>query len=114
MKMFDTFGLAISASAVVAILGLGSAEAGTSWAGTDKCHAPMVGVATSKGILGLGSANARVAVRHNWENSVARRYGTTFSNLDRARDVRWDCKKGAILLAKCVVTAKPYGPGIRN
>jgi hypothetical protein len=113
MRTFPEFCWAISISTIIAFWGIDSADAGKNWPITDQCHSRMEGVATSKGILGLGTANARLAARHNWENLVTKRYGTAYSNLDRASDIRWDCKKGAILLAKCVVTAKPCGPSAR-
>ena len=71
------------------------------------CVARMEGRATGQGILGLGTANARVFARNDWESRVADRWGSRYADLGRARAVRWDCKKGAILQAKCVVTAIP-------
>jgi hypothetical protein len=72
-----------------------------------RCRAPVEGAATATGILGAGSAKARVEARENWKATVASLYGRRYADLWNARDIQWDCKKGAILLAKCVVVAKP-------
>jgi hypothetical protein len=83
------------------------ADARSHWNRTGKCYPPLEGAATGKGILGLGSERAREAARDNWEASAEDRYGRAFANLSRARDVQWDCAKGALITAKCVVTASP-------
>lgn len=71
------------------------------------CHGRMEGRATGQGLFGLGTQNARAAAIADWQARVADRWGTRYSYFSRARGVRWDCKKGAILQAKCVVTAMP-------
>ncbi len=71
------------------------------------CKAPMEASATSTGILGAGTREARRIARYNFESAATDRYGFQYGNLDKARNVRWDCKKGAILQAKCIVTARP-------
>jgi hypothetical protein len=92
----------------IAVVGsLSGAEARSRWNPTGKCYPPLEGAATGKGILGLGSARAREAARDNWEASAEDRYGRAFANLNRAREVQWDCAKGAIVTAKCVVIARP-------
>ena len=67
----------------------------------------VIGAATSTGILGLGSAKARLEAAANWEAAASASYGPNYASLYQARAVRWDCKKGALVLAKCVVIAKP-------
>src|SRR6185312_8993860 len=93
------------------VMGLGLAasagDAGARWNRPENCKAVLEGAATGKGVLGLGSERAREAARDNWEASAEDQYGRAFANLDRARNVQWDCKKGAVVTAKCVVTARP-------
>lgn len=83
--------------------GLGTVEASA----LPRCRAPVEGFATATGILGTGSEKARIEARHNWRATVASLYGPRYSDFRNAQDRQWDCKKGAILLAKCVVVAKP-------
>ncbi len=73
-----------------------------------RCRAPVEGVATATGILGAGSAKARVEARQNWQATVTEPLWSAATPISGTRKhVQWDCKKGAILLAKCVVVAKP-------
>lgn len=72
-----------------------------------RCRGPIEGAATATGILGAGSAKARVEARRDWEYKAANLYGPRYANFWTARDKQYDCKKGAILLAKCVVVASP-------
>ena len=71
------------------------------------CKSPMRGSATGQGILGKGTAQAQAAARYDWEARATRAYGDAFGNFDKARGKSFDCKKGAILKAKCVVIARP-------
>ncbi len=71
------------------------------------CHDRMEGRATGQGLFGIGTANARSFAISDWEGRVNDRWGYRYSSFSRARAVRWACKKGAILQAKCVVTAMP-------
>lgn len=100
-KIFTVFAVGVALCASV------SGADARRWNRTGKCYPPLEGAATGKGILGLGSERAREAARDNWEASAEDRYGRAFSNLSRAIDVQWDCKKGAIITAKCVVVARP-------
>ncbi len=100
-------GLAVAAIAFALVAGIGDADAKKKKRTAPRCVATVEGAATGTGILGLGTAKAREAARANWQATAASVHGTRYSNLNSARSVRWDCKKGAILLAKCVVTAKP-------
>lgn len=72
-----------------------------------RCRAPVEGFATATGILGAGSAKAQVEARRDWRATVTRLYGPRYANFRNAQNRQWDCKKGAILLAKCVVVARP-------
>ena len=102
------FGLAAVATAAALVAGIATADAHRErWDPIGACQPAIEGVATSTGILGLGSAKARVAAQSNWEFAAEEKYGPNFANFGNARRVQWDCKKGAILLAKCVVTARP-------
>lgn len=71
------------------------------------CHTRMEGQATGQGLLGMGTANARSSAVSDWADKVNARWGIRYANFANARGVRWDCRKGAILQAKCVVTAMP-------
>lgn len=72
-----------------------------------RCRAPVEGLASATGILGAGTEKARIAARENWKITVRRLYGRRYADFYNAQNKQWDCKKGAILLAKCVVVAKP-------
>lgn len=84
------------------------------WQAVGACYPAIEGLASSKGILGLGSARARLAAKDDWETKAVAKYGPEYGQLRLARNAQWDCKKGAILLAKCVVTAEPCGARIRG
>ena len=73
------------------------------------CKARLEGLATGQGLFGTGTAAARAAAQSDWETKAAAKYGEAFAFLNKASMVRWDCKKNAILKAKCVVTARPCG-----
>lgn len=100
-------GLALAAIAAGAatVVFVDNAEARKSRA--PYCHGRMEGRATGQGLFGLGTANARSSAVSDWAERVNARWGIYYANFDNARGVRWDCKKGAILQAKCVVTAIP-------
>jgi hypothetical protein len=73
------------------------------------CKVRLEGGATGQGLFGAGTAAARAAAQSDWESKAAAKYGEKFASLSKASLVRWDCKKNAILKAKCVVTARPCG-----
>jgi hypothetical protein len=89
--------------AVSAAAGMNSTDANA----LPRCRAPVEGVATATGIFGAGSEKARFAAREHWKDTVANLYGPRYASFQNAEDMQWDCKKGAILLAKCVVVARP-------
>jgi hypothetical protein len=101
MRRTNKFAAVLAAAAAIS-LGLG-AEANAA----PRCRDAVEGAATATGILGAGSAKARVEARENWRATVASIYGRRYADFWNARSIQWDCKKGAILLAKCVVVAKP-------
>jgi hypothetical protein len=115
MRFSSGLTLALAASALIAgvALQLPVVQA-ADWQDIEFCEAPLEGAATGTGVLGRGSAKARIVARANWEDAAARTYGPKFANLSRAKDVRWDCKDNAILLAKCVVVAKPCSARLRG
>ena len=115
MRTLSKFEIALAAGGIALVAGLGAAEARRKyWDPIGSCQPAIEGAATSTGILGLGSAKARVAAQSNWEFAAEEKYGPNFANFGNARRVQWDCKKGAILLAKCVVTAQPCGARLRG
>lgn len=71
------------------------------------CYSRMEGQGTGQGLFGAGSQIARAAAIADWQDRVADRWGPRYADFYKARSVRVDCKKGAILKAKCVVTAMP-------
>jgi hypothetical protein len=103
MRKYRRFAAAGLAAATVVAMGLGSSVANAA----PRCRAPVSGDASSLGILGTGSAKARVEARRNWEANAAAAYGRRYASFYFARGVRWDCKPGFILPATCVVTASP-------
>ncbi len=103
----------LAAVAITGGIGTTKSEA-QRWDPYDRCHETVEGVGTGTGVFGRGSARARVAARANWEASVASLYGTRYSRLSNARSIRWDCTRRAVLLAKCVVTARPCGARLRG
>lgn len=93
--------LAAATAAIVSTFGAVEANA------LPRCRAPVEGVATATGILGKGSQKARIEARENWKRTARSLYGPRYADFWNAQGKQWDCKKGAILLAKCVVVAKP-------
>lgn len=71
------------------------------------CQPMLEGSATSTGPFGAGTALAREAAQAEWVQRAERFYGPRYANWSNARGARWDCKAGAILLAKCAVVARP-------
>lgn len=84
------------------------------WDPVEKCYPPVEGSGTGHGVFGRGSARARSEARADWEDRASSKYGRAYGRLHYAQDVQWDCKKGAVLTAKCVVTAKPCGARLRG
>lgn len=101
-------------AAAVSVMASSDADARRRWNTIDQCQPAVEGAATSQGILGLGSARARRAAQSNWEINVEDQYGPAYANFAYARNVQWDCKKGAVILAKCVVVAKPCRARLRG
>ena len=71
------------------------------------CRSRMAGEGTGLGIMGLGTAMARQNALANWSSKVSAKHGPRFATTAKARSVKYDCRQGAILQAKCVVTAIP-------
>lgn len=71
------------------------------------CRARMSGQGTGLGIAGQGTNNARSNALGDWMKKVEAKHGKRFANTANARSIRYDCRTGAILEAKCVVTAIP-------
>lgn len=84
------------------------------WNSVGRCYDSVEGVGTGRGVLGLGTARARSAARADWQARAASLYGPAYARISMARSVQWDCKRNAVLLAKCVVIAKPCGARIRG
>ena len=58
-----------------------------------RCRAPVEGAATATGILGAGSAKARVQARANWQATARSLYGPGYASFWNAQGKEWDCKK---------------------
>jgi hypothetical protein len=71
------------------------------------CKPRIDAIGTGQGLFGEGTQNARAAAVTNFESKASSRFGYRYGSFANARGVRWDCKKNAILQAKCVVTASP-------
>jgi hypothetical protein len=97
---------AIVSAAVVAAATV-SLFAFSSPASAAVCRGRMAGEGTGTGLLGQGTSKARQNALDNWASSVAAKHGQRFANTAKARSVKYDCKQGAILQAKCAVTAIP-------
>lgn len=93
--------LAVVAAGIAAMAFAPAASARSS------CGVRTDGYATGLGVFGMGTANARSAAVSNWAEKVNARWGIYYANFNNARGVRWNCKKGAILQAKCAVSAIP-------
>ena len=93
--------LAALAAGIAVTMFAPGADAGT------YCRARTEGWATGQGLFGMGTANARSAAVSDWAGKVNDRWGIYYANFHNARGVRWSCKKGAILQAKCFVSAIP-------
>jgi hypothetical protein len=94
---------ALAATAAALISGFAATDANA----LPRCRAPVEGTASATGILGAGSEKARIQARENWRYTAAQLYGPRYADFYNAQNKQWDCKKGAILLAKCVVVARP-------
>lgn len=113
MRLFQKLVLVLIAALALAAQG-GSAEAKKKWNTVGQCYPAIDGIGTGKGMFGRGTARARIEARSNWEAAAASKYGLASARFYMARDVTWDCKKLAILTAKCVVTAKPCEARLRG
>lgn len=84
------------------------------WNPIGKCYPAIEGSGTGHGVFGRGSRRARARARADWEDQASAKYGRAYGRLHFARNVEWDCKKGAVLTAKCVVVASPCGARLRG
>jgi uncharacterized membrane protein len=109
MHASSKIGLTIAAAALALTTGASGASAHKhhhDHAGS-KCYPVLEGRATGQGLFGKGTEQARAAARYDWESKSTNKYGFEYGNFDKSWGQHWDCKKGAILKAKCVVTARP-------
>ena len=102
MRTTTKLAAVVAAAATIAI-GFGSVDANAA----PRCRAAIEGAATATGILGSGSAKARVEARANWQATARSLYGPRYASFWSAPEQAVGLQKGAILLAKCVVVAKP-------
>ena len=68
---------AVVAAAAAIAVGFGSADANAA----PRCRAAVEGAATATGILGSGSAKARVEARANWQATARSLYGPRYAEL---------------------------------
>lgn len=106
MKSTRVFLLCTAAAA--AFMGATTFASGTAEAAI-QCRGRMSGEGTGMGIAGQGSALARSNALADFGRKAEARHGKAFGNTALARSVRYDCRQGAILEAKCVVSAVPCG-----
>jgi hypothetical protein len=104
--------LAVGAALLVGVGG--NSASAQRWGTIDGCYDAVEGIGRGTGAFGRGTQRARYAARRDWERNASSRYGRAYGNLSRADDVQWDCKKNAVLLAKCVVIAKPCRARMRG
>ena len=107
MVRMTKFTTLVAAAIIAMTAGIADADAKKKKSVGAKCYPTMEGRTTGQGLFGKGTAEARAAARFDWESKSTDKYGYEYGNFDKAKNVRFDCKKGAILKAKCVVTARP-------
>ena len=90
----------LTGACLLALATWSSAEAAT-------CRPRVVGEGTGQGVAGRGTEVARSRAEASWSAAAQARYGSSFAIFGKARGVRYDCKKNAIIQAKCVVSAQP-------
>jgi hypothetical protein len=95
------------AALAAAAAAISSGFAATEASALPRCRPPVEGSASATGILGAGTEKAQIEARENWKYTAAQLYGRRYADFYNAQNKQWDCKKGAILLAKCVVVARP-------
>jgi len=93
--------------AIAAATAVTSAVGATDALAAYRCRGAVSGNAASLGVLGVGSAKARIEARRNWSANAANEYGPRYANFYNARNVVWSCKPGFIGPATCVVRANP-------
>lgn len=103
MKTNKIFALAaaVASFAVTSLIDAGGAQAAT------VCKGRMDGQGTGLGLFGQGTALARSNALADWSAKVRARHGAQFANTATARSIKYDCRQGAILEAKCVVAGVP-------
>ncbi len=79
------------------------------WSGAEAatCKGRMDGQGTGQGIAGQGTEAAKSRAAADWSSRVQTKHGSSFAIFSKAQGVRFDCRQGAILEAKCVVSARP-------
>lgn len=75
--------------------------------GGTQCKGRIDGIATAQGLFGLGTARARQLAIADFEAKANTLFGASYGSFSRARGIKWDCNKLALIRAKCVVTAQP-------
>ena len=93
-------GVGLLALSLAALVSVDSADAAV-------CKSRMAGEGRGTGIAGQGTDNAKRAALDAWVEAVAKKHGRSFANSSKARSIRYDCRQGAVLEAKCVVSAVP-------
>ena len=92
--------LTMAAAVAVTAFATTAADAAT-------CRARLAGTGTGQGLAGLGTESAKTAATTDWQANARKRFGHRFANVAKAQGVKMDCAAGAILQAKCVMTARP-------
>lgn len=101
--------MSIKSLALATVMAAGIAGVCAIWTPSEAatCRARISGQGSGQGVAGAGTEVARSRAAADWSSRAQTKYGAAFTIFSKARDVRYDCRQGAILEAKCVVTARP-------
>ena len=94
-------------AAALAAIGMITIVATSSPSDAATCRSRMDGQGTGQGVGGVGTEVAKSRAAADWSAKVQAKHGSAFATFGKAQGVRYDCRKGAVLEAKCVVAAKP-------
>lgn len=112
-KLTKIFAMALTSS-VLSVASVAEATARERWNEGDGCYELVEGIGSATGVFGRGTERARWLAQRDWERNASDRYGPSYGRFYRASDVNFDCKRPALLRARCVVTARPCRSRMRG